>query len=513
MIAWYETITNRTEGTLNGSKILALPETGVRCFCAVRRGGRCSKRAETFTTLHSFCEGECTDGRFPQAALVQGTDGDLYGTMTQAGLIGSSGGTVYKITTDGALTTVYTFCSQSGCTDGATLRAALVQSANGDFFGTTFGGSGTVFKITPSGALTTLYSFYQTQSTDGSSPSGALVQAANGDFYGTTTQSGRYNQGTIFKITADGTLTALHSFCSQPNCTDGYRAYGSLIQAVNGEFYGTTFLGGANTSCQPGATTYGCGTVFRISASGTFTTLYSFCSQGGCTDGVNPAGVLVQAADGDLYGTTARGGASNCAGSGCGTIFKISPGGVFTTLYSFCSRAGCADGSAPYDGLIQATDGNLYGTTSQGGAANEGTIFKITPQGKLTTLYSFCFQSGCADGEYPNAGLVQDTNGDFYGTALLGGAYADGTLFSLSTGLGPFVKTLPVSGKEGPVVRILGNDLTGATGVTFNPVAAGFKVNSHSEISTTVPAGATTGRVNVVTPRGTLSSSLPFRVP
>jgi uncharacterized repeat protein (TIGR03803 family) len=198
-----------------------------------------------------------------------------------------------------------------------------------------------------------------------------------------------------------------------------------------------------------------------------------------------------------------------------GTVFKITPGGTLTTLYSFCSQTDCTDGMSPYAGLVQATDGNLYGTTSSGGGPylDYGTVFKITPGGTLTTLYTFCSQSGCADGEEPEAGLVQGTDGNFYGTTPVGGANGDGTVFSLSVGLGPFVKTQPTSGEMGVAVKILGTSLTGATKVMFNRHPAVFKVVSSSLITTTVPAGATTGPVEVVTPSGTLLSNVPFQVP
>jgi uncharacterized repeat protein (TIGR03803 family) len=475
--------------------------------------------AQTFTTLFSF---DGTDGEAPyQAGLVQSTNGDLYGT-TCCGAINFSG-TVFKITPGGTLTTLYSFCSQSGCTDGDGPQAALVQATNGDLYGTTIvggaycasvGGCGTVFKITPGGTLTTLHSFCsQSGCPDGSGP-GALIQATNGDFYGVTAFGGANGYGTVFKTTETGTLTTLYSFCAQSGCTDGAGPYAGLLQAPNGDFYGTTEDGGG---CAVGPPGQGCGTMFKITPSGTLTTLHIFCSQGGvfCSDGRYPSAV-VQAANGDFYGTTDGGGANNG-----GTVFKITLGGTLTTLYSFCAQSGCTDGESPAAGLVQASDGNFYGTTWVGGAdtfgGNDGgTIFKITPGGTLTTLYSFCAQSGCADGENPNSPLVQDTNGHLYGTTVYGGSDACflgcGTVFSLSVGLGPFVETQTTSDEVGAVVKILGTDLTGATSVSFNGTAAAFTVVSPSLIAATVPAGATSGKVQVVTPSGTLLSNKPFRV-
>jgi uncharacterized repeat protein (TIGR03803 family) len=498
---------------------------GIAALCALMA---IALPAQTFTTLHSF---NGTDGYSPMGALVQATNGDLYGTTFYGGAncLPTGCGTVFKITPGGKATTVYNFCSESACADGASPYAGLVQAANGYLYGTT--SSGTVFRMTPSGILTTLQSGL-------GQPAGALVQAVNGDLYGTTRGGGNTNTacsggscGTIFKMTPDGsTLTMVYSFCSQGTatvpCPDGANPFAGLVQAANGDFYGTTQFGGAN--CLPD----GCGTVFKFTPSGTLTTLHSFCSKGSqslmCTDGYNPVGGLVQASNGDFYGTTYWG-PSTDSNAGAGTVFRITPGGSLKTIYNFCSQQGpmapCADGDNPYAGLIQGTNGNLFGTTLGGGtstANNGGTVFEITPAGSLTTLYNFCTQTDCTDGMNPFAGLYQDTNGDFYGTTQIGGTNNTcggtvqepgcGTVFRVSLDLPPFVKTLPPAGLVGEAVRILGTDLTGATSVSFNGTPAVFTVVSSAEITTTVPAGATTGTVEVVAPSGTLSSNLPFRV-
>jgi uncharacterized repeat protein (TIGR03803 family) len=181
-------------------------------------------------------------------------------------------------------------------------------------------------------------------------------------------------------------------------------------------------------------------------------------------------------------------------------------------LYSFCSQSICADGYYPQGVLIQATDENFYGTTLEGGANNAGTVFKITPGGTLMMLYSFCSQSICADGYYPQGVLIQATDGKFYGTTSEGGASDDGTVFSLSGGIGPFVKILPPFGKVGTPVHILGTNLTGTTSVTFDGTPATFTVITKTLIFTNVPAGATTGTVQIETPKGTLSSNVPVIV-
>jgi uncharacterized repeat protein (TIGR03803 family) len=234
-----------------------------------------------------------------------------------------------------------------------------------------------VFKITPAGVLTTLYAF---SSGDGASPFGTLVLGTDGNFYGTTVGGGHNSNcdgldtcGTVFKITPAGVLTTLYNFCSQAHCTDGIEPYAGLVQGADGNFYGTTWMGGTN--CVPGLNG-GCGTVFKITPDGTFTSLYSFCTQANCTDGKNPYyGSLVQASDGNLYGSTWLGGTATRCPNGCGTIFRITTGGSFTTVHAFTFT----DGQLPYSGMIQATDGNLYGTTSSGGGHDDGTIYAFTP--------------------------------------------------------------------------------------------------------------------------------------
>jgi uncharacterized repeat protein (TIGR03803 family) len=198
----------------------------------------------------------------------------------------------------------------------------------------------------------------------------------------------------------------------------------------------------------------------------------------------------------------------------------MTPGGKLTTLYSFCSLENCADGNYPM-ALMLATDGNFYGMTAAGGANNLGTIFQITPSGVLTTEHSFDGTDGIVSEDFqPGPWLIQDTSGTFYGVTPEGGANyqscatCNGTVFSLSMGLGPYVETLPTSGKVASAVKILGNNLTGATKVTFNGVAATFTVASSTEITATVPTGATTGEVEVVNAAGkTLKSNVAFQVP
>jgi uncharacterized repeat protein (TIGR03803 family) len=468
--------------------------------------------APTYTVLRKF---DFTDGAYPYAGLLQGTDGKLYGTTSGGGCgVGGEGdgcGTVFKITPSGKLTSLYTFCSQGGsqCTDGLFPYAGLVQGADGKFYGTTSNGgggydddNGTVFSITATGTLTTLYTFCLQGGEycpDGAGPFAGLVQDSDGSLYGTTGRggaNGALDAGTVFKITPSGKLTTLYSFCSQlknDQCSDGLGPIAGLVLGTDGKFYGTTIQGGVNGNA---------GTIFSITAGGVLTTLYSFPDS--CADGCYPRGGLVQGTDGDFYGTTYSGGG----------VFKMTPSGKFNVLYYFCSEGGdkCTDGEEPEAALIQGTDGNFYGTTSSGGTKGLGTIFQVTRKGKLTTLYDFCSPT-CSNGALPMGAVTQDTNGIFYGTAWSGGALPDGygVVYSLSVGLCPFVKTEPAYGKVGSAVKILGTDLSSVTNVRFDGIEAKFTIVSASEITATVPKGATTGPVRVITPAGKLQSNVPFR--
>jgi len=472
--------------------------------------------AQTFTTVYNFCsQPSCSDGQAPTGSLIQGLDGNLYGTTSAGGAFGH--GTIFQISPDGQLTTLYSLCSKKNCSDGSGPVGALTLGVGGDLYGvTTYGGStkvnpgglGTVFKISAAGALTTLYRFtYADAGVDGAGPTSGLVLGSNGDFYGTTGSYG--GDGTIFKMTPAGKLTTVYSFDSTGGTNGLYP--NALIQAANGMFYGTTFAGGAygGATCSFGYDN--CGTVFKMTPAGKLTTLYNFNG----ADGANPLAGLVQTSSGKLYGTTSAGGANGtCPGNEpCGTVFQITARDVLTTLYSFCSQPSCTDGNDPVAALIEATDGNLYGTTGQATPSGPGTIFQITLGGSLTTLYRFGY------GGFP-FGLVQGTDGKLYGTTFYGGtgtctqSGGCGTIFSLDLGLRPFVTTSPTSGKVGAVVNILGSNLNGTTSVTFNGTSATvFTVNATSTaISATVPAGATTGIVQVTTPGGTLSSNMAFRV-
>ncbi len=447
--------------------------------------------AQGFKTLVTF---NGSNGSNLTSGVVQGTDANFYGVTVQGGT--NNEGTAFKVTPEGKLTTLYNFCEETGCTDGSG-PSGLMQAIDGNFYGTTgtggTAGDGIAFRMSPAGKIQTLHNFCATGNcSDGVGPDG-LVQVGNGNLYGVTTLSQCPDLcGTLFELSTAGELRTLYDFCSE--CSAGYYPSPLTGQAANGDFYGTTEDGGD----------YGYGTVFKATPQGDLTTLYSFCEANelNCPDGSGPVASPVQGANGNFYGTTFLGGVNSL-----GTIYEVTAEGALKTLYAFCSLPNCADGDFPASALLLATDGNFYGTTVGGGANGDGTIFRLTPTGKFTTLYSLAAIAG--DGG-PFGGLIQATNGTFYGTT--GGYGSNGTVFSFSIGLGPFVETRPVSGAVGTTVIILGNNLTSTTAVSFNDTASQFTVVSPSEITTTVPEGATTGKISVVTSGGTLVSNIAFRV-
>ena len=380
---------------IRSGKILCL----VAVFCVA--AAVCAS-AQTFTTMLTFDQ---HNGKFPLGPLVQGSNGSLLGTSEQGGK--DDLGTIFGMTTEGTETFVYGFCASAGCP--VVPEAPIVQDSNGNFYGTTeSGGSngfGTVFQISSSGQLTTLYNFCsQTNCTDGKRPTSGLVRGVSGNLYGTTIQGGShstppdYRGGTVFEITPSGKLTTLYSFCGIVKvevCLDGEEPSGGLVLGSDGNFYGTTELGGAN---------FGTGSIFKITPTGQLKQIYSFCVASiQCPDGADPRATLIEGNDGNYYGTTWAGGMHQN-----GSVFKVTPTGQLTTLYSFCSQSNCADGENPSAALVQGTDGNFYGTAYEGGnqvpECNDfgcGTLFQVTPAGIFTLLYSFCSQSNCSDGYFP----------------------------------------------------------------------------------------------------------------
>lgn len=464
-----------------------------RLFCAVMLSATAvDSPAQTFKTLVAF---DGANGLAP-SGLVQGTDGNLYGTTFSYGPNGA--GTAFKVTPVGELTTIHSFCSETNCEDGALpAEVPLTLGTNGNLYGGTLdwgaNGVGTIFSMTEAGQLTTLYDVGPL--TGPVYPDASPVQLGDGSFYGTSsaggTTCGSPGCGTFFKMSPAGVVTTLYSFCSQDqrgNCLDGQSPANPLF-ASSGHFYGTTAGGGK----------FERGTIFEITPTGKFNTLYDFCSQTKCADGASPTS-LIQGTDGNLYGTASAGGAFDE-----GTVFRVTTKGTLATLYNFCS-VGCLDGYQP-EALIEGSDGNFYGVAQSGGVESDGTIFQLMPSGNFTTIHTFVG----TDGKGP-IGLMQGTNGNFYGATVGGGGGSAGTVFGLSMGLGPFVKFVRGFGKVGQSGGILGQGFTGTTGVFLNGTPAEFTVVSGTYIQVTVPPGATTGYVTVDTPSGTLKSNVMFRV-
>ena len=358
-------------------------------------------QAQTFTVLYSFAGG--ADGAHPYSGLIRDGAGNLYGTTSQGGDLGDWG-TVFKLDTTGKDTVLYSF---TGGADGAIPYASLIRDAKGNLYGTTsrggFGDWGTVFKLTlnTTGKYEVLHSF---NGADGANPSAGLIRDAAGNLYGTARfGGGAYDVGTVFKLDATGTETVLHRF----NGADGAYPYAGLIRDAKGNLYGTTPQGGN-----------GSGTVFRLmNRTGKYEVLYRFTSGGG---GAFPFAPLIRDAAGNLYGVTQYGGASDL-----GTVFELDSTGKEIVLHSFTGP----DGVYPIAGVIRDAAGNLYGTTRFGGTYDCGTLFKLDAIGTYEVLHTFTCG---ADGGRPIAGLIRDEAGNLYGTTPDGGAFENGTVFKFT---------------------------------------------------------------------------------
>jgi uncharacterized repeat protein (TIGR03803 family) len=412
-----------------GSVLVAIV-AGLSLLVASASGG------VVFTNLYSFTG--YSDGCFPFGSLMQASDGKLYGTAEWGGSRYSiSGyGTVFQLALDGTFNLLYQFLN-NGDGDHPD-RSTIVEGPDGYLYGTTVIGGyyhdGAVYVVSPDGFVFPIYSFSPTCG-DGTGPCGGLALGSDGNLYGTASTGGAYGFGTIFQITADWYYRRLFTF----DGTNGARPYGRLVQGQDGCLYGTTFSGGSafqgrDTSGNP----TGYGTVFKITTNGALTSLFSFTGGNGAalTSG------LVQGRDGNLYGTTELGGAFSY-----GTVFKLTPDGAFMSLFSF--KAG-TEGAYPVASLTQGSDGNLHGTTadipyinnSGGSSVGTGTIFRITPAGRLTKVYSFPGGSG---GTEPLSQLLQASDGSFYGTCQ-GAVPGFGMIYRLTVPLEPVIQAAQMAG-------------------------------------------------------------------
>lgn len=386
-----------------------------------------------YTALGEF---NTNNGEFPNDAPVLAADGNLYGTTIVGGTNGV--GVIFKATTGGQLTVLHYFSTNTW--DGAYSYAPLTVGRDGNLYGVTaFGGAydqGTIFEITTNGVFTQLYSFgavlnNEGYALDGSCPEGGLIQGRDGNFYGVTYSGGPTNEGTVFQFFINGILNTLHSFAGNGSNDDGINPlFASLVEGANGVFYGTTFAGGTNND----------GTIFQVTAGGSFSTLFEFNG----TNGLYPYAGLILGTDGNLYGTTSQGGTNQD-----GNVFRITTTGVLTTLVQFNGT----NGLLPYSGVVLGLDNSLYGTTYEGGSsfvpgsvAGDGTVFQVTTNGSLTTLFSF---TAGIDGASPYGGVFRDGMGHWYGTATYGGADSSGTVYSLTDAIDPTLAiTSPAAGQH-----------------------------------------------------------------
>jgi uncharacterized repeat protein (TIGR03803 family) len=373
-----------------------------------------SANAGGFKVVYSFQGG--TDGEEPQAPLIADAKGNLYGTTSGGGQ--GCGveycGSVFKLTPHGAETQLHVF---QGGNDGIFPVGGLLADKAGNLYGTTEAGGGTggcsdgknngcgtVYELAPDGTETVLCRF--SGGTAGSGPAGTLVADKAGNLYGVTLSGGAASDGTVFEVTPQGTVTLLHSFAAG---SDGAFPVGGLVADRKGNLYGVTTAGGSADD----------GVIFEVTPGGKETVLYDFCSAADCADGSQPSGNLLADKSGNLYGTTAAGGADKW-----GVVYELAPGGKESVVYSF---QGGSDGINPAGGLIFDKKGNLYGVTYLGGTTGDGTIYSIAPDGSEHVLYTF---SGGADGENPSTGLLLVKN-TLYGTTILGGADSLGNVFRI----------------------------------------------------------------------------------
>ena len=372
-------------------------------------------QAQTESLIYNFCsQTNCNDGSQPTSNLIMDSQGNMYGTALYGG--DQQSGTVFKLAPGGALTVLYNFCSVGGssCADGAYPASGLVMDSAGNLYGTTRQGGahgplyGTVFKLSPVGTLTTLHSF-NSNGVDGVNPLAGLVMDSKGNLYGTTYTGGASKSGVIYRVTPNGRESIVHTF-GATSTDGGGPANMTLVRDTQGNLYGTTAFGG----------THGDGTVFKISASGGYSILYNFGATR--TDGINPESGLTVDSRGNLYGTTVSGGKYDL-----GTVFRLSPSGSETTLHSFQNNG--VDGYFSYAPLLRDAQGNLYGVTYRGGPNDFGTVFEISSRGVETVLHGF---AGGTDGINPQGGLLLDSQGNLYGTTYYGGTAGNGAVFEVT---------------------------------------------------------------------------------
>ncbi len=479
-----------------GSRTAALALTVLALVISIAASA-IQAQAQTVTTLYTFNSNSTnTAPTFPEGVLAQGQDGSFYG-ISQSGN-GCCQGIFYKIDSTGVLTSLHEMAQTEGTT-----CLGLTLGTDGNFYGTCAQGGiqngnpgGTIFKVTPAGALTVLHSFPEVGSTtDGCTPNSPPIQGTDGNFYGFALGCGANSVGMAYKFTLAGVYTQLYSF--KGGSSDVEYPYGAPVQGSDGNFWGMGNQGGSNTGCG------GCGGVFKMTPAGKETLIYSF---NGSTDGQAPYDSLIQGSDGNYYGTTLGGG-----GTFLGTVFKLTPKGVETVLHNYSDQT---QGAFPRLPLTQGPDGVLYGiaTDCAGGGCSQAGLFDITTKDVYSTLY--LYPIGQPNTLQPSSPLLLSTNGTLYGTTAQGGQHVAGTFYSLSTTYKPFISLVNVrSGKEGVQVGILGQGFTSSSVVEFGGTVATTKALTGSTfILATVPTGALTGKVTVTTGSTILSTLSTFKI-
>jgi len=452
-------------------------------LCIVLVAASTSVSAQTYTVLHNFgsVAGDPTGPRY-SGVISQSRGGNMFSSADDHWT--DDNGTAFRISPEGTLKVVHRF----GPPGAVRPVGGLTLGTDGQYYGTNEAGGiyghGNVFKMKQGGGLTVLHPF------DGNSgcstPEAPPIESVKGDFYGTAIGDNNDNtsHGCIYRVTKSGEFTVLHSFSG----SDGAQPYAPVVQGSNFYLYGTTFSGG----------THGYGTIFRISTKGDFKVIFNFDG----THGANPYAGLIEASDGNFYGTATAGGLY-----GGGTAYQLTTGQTVMVLHNF---SGGSDGSNEVGGLVEATDGNFYGTNNVGGRYGWGVLYRVTKTGDITVLHAFDWNTGAS----PQDTLLQHTNGILYGTTAVGGVKNNGrgTFYSFDLGLLPFVTYLPVYGLPGAVVQILGQGFTDASEVFFNGTPATYKLVYPTYIRAAVPEGTTSGPITVTTANGTLTSNHVFIV-
>jgi uncharacterized repeat protein (TIGR03803 family) len=454
----------------------------------------------TVTIIHSL--NGPTEGQAPDGGITLGADGNFYGDAVNGGASGD--GTVFKVTPSGTLTVLHTFTNTG---DGFNPFNALILNTNGDFYGTTNSNPETIYQVTGAGTFTTIHTLTNAEGFQG----GQLSLGNDGNLYGDMNLGGANGFGTAFRVTPVGAFTVLHNF----DGTDGQDAASGMVQGANGKFFGGASLGGSS----------GAGVIYSLTSSGTFAVLHNL---NGTTDGFEIFGQLFLASDGNLYGVTNSGGSS-----GCGTIFRVSPAGAYGVVHNFDNTHGCN----PIEQVIQGTDGLLYGLVNGGGAHGNGAFYSLNLglrafAGLVTTTAIQGARVGILGQGFSHASVVNFDGVPATTIAVTGSTFISATVpagaltgsVTVTTGATTLtsVQTFrvkptitgfaPPSGPVGTPVVITGTGLTQASKVTFNGTSATFTVNSDTQITATVPTGATTGKIGVTTTGGSAASATSFTV-